>query len=404
MSRTESASTAKPYGLARVTAVWGLPRSTYYAQRHRRAHPVGSRKRVPRTAWSDEALTERIREQTATSPFAGEGHRNVWNRPRRHRGHTMFQNNISQLAFNLCALCNRSADLQASHIVPGFVFDWLHGTSATGYFRFSQSPNLRVQDGLKPRMLCWNCEQLFSSWEREFAEKCFVPINSGRVRKISYGPWMLKFATSVSWRVLRVLAASGGLTGFPDHILTKVNDALQEWARFLLGSQSNPGSHEQHMIVVDVVESASNDNPPPNISRYLSRTIEIDVAHAHDSAFSYAKMGRFVLFGFVAMEHPRRWKGTRLHVQQGRFGQQDIELPSNVGDYLCAHARFAAEKSSQISERQQTKIRRTYERDLDRAARSETLRAMHHDVSIFGTDAFRATQPATLDSTKRNQE
>ncbi len=314
------------------------------------------------------------------------------------------QPNISQFVFKKCALCTRSGDLQASHIIPRFVFDWLRETSATGYIRFSQSPNLRVQDGLKPRMLCWNCEQLLSTWEREFAETCFVPINNGRALKISYGPWMLKFATSVSWRVLRVLADSGGLTGFPDHILTKVNDALQEWAGFLLGSQSNPGSHEQHMFVVDVVESTSNDNAPANLSRYLSRTIDFDVAHANDSVFSYAKMGRFILFGFVGMEYPRRWKGTRLHVQQGRFGQDDIELPSNIGDYICARARFTAEKSSQISERQQSKIRQTYERDLERAAQSETLRAMHHDVLMFATDAFRATQQTILNNTKKNKE
>ena len=52
MSRTELPSTGKPFGLARVTTVWGLPRSTYYAQRHRRIHPVVSRKRGPRTAWA----------------------------------------------------------------------------------------------------------------------------------------------------------------------------------------------------------------------------------------------------------------------------------------------------------------------------------------------------------------
>ena len=82
MSRTESPSTAKPYGLARVTAAWGLPRSTYYARRHRLNHPVESRKRGPRTAWTDEVLTERIREQIAASPFSGEGHRKVWARLR----------------------------------------------------------------------------------------------------------------------------------------------------------------------------------------------------------------------------------------------------------------------------------------------------------------------------------
>ena len=215
---------------------------------------------------------------------------------------------------------------------------------------------------------------------------------------------MLKFATSVSWRVLRVIVARGGLSGLPDHLLTKVNEALQAWARFLLGYQPNPGSHEQHMFVVDVVEGASITNAPPNFSRYLVRAIDIDVAHTQDAAISYAKMGRFVLFGFVEMKHARRWKGTSLHVQQGRFGQHDIELPSNIGDYIFARARFAAERSSQISERQQTKIRRSYERDLDRAARSETLRAMHHDVLMFGADAFKATQPAIRDSTKKNKE
>ena len=78
----KSPSTAKPYGLARVTAAWGLPRSTYYARRHRLNRPVESRKRGPRTAWTDEVLTERIREQIAASPFSGEGHRKVWARLR----------------------------------------------------------------------------------------------------------------------------------------------------------------------------------------------------------------------------------------------------------------------------------------------------------------------------------
>ena len=253
-------------------------------------------------------------------------------------------------------------------------------------------------------MLCWNCEQRFATWEREFAENCFVPINSGRVREISYGPWMLKFATSVSWRVLRVFAATGGLSTFPSHILARVDDALQAWARFLLGSPFDPGPHEQHMFVVDVVESMSNENAPANISRYLTRTIEFYVAHTQDSAISYAKMGRFVLFGFVEMQHPHRWKGTRLNVQHGLFGQGDMELPSNVGDFIFQRARLAAETSSQISERQQTKIRQAYKRDLERAARSDTLRAMHHDVLMFGMDAFRATQPTVVDSTKKNEE
>ena len=312
---------------------------------------------------------------------------------------------MPQLVFDQCALCAGSSDLQASHIIPGFVIDWFRETSATGHFRFSQSPNRRVQDGLKPRMLCWNCEQLFSSWEApNFAGQCFVPINDGRVSNVTYGPWMLKFVTSVSWRVLRMFAANGSLSGFPKHVESQINDALHEWAQFLLGHRPDPGPHEQHMFVVDVVEGTSITNAPPNISRYLARAIDLDVARNQDSAMSYAKMGKFVLFGFVAMKYPRRWKGTRLNVQQGRFGERDIELPSGVRDFIFERARLAAEKYSQVSERQQTKIRQSYERDLDRAARSETFRAMHHDVLMFGSGAFEATQPTIRDNTKKNKE
>jgi putative transposase len=82
MSRTESPSTGKPYGLARVMAAWGVPRSTYYAQRSRRNNPVELRKRGPKTSLSDTELTERIREEIAASPFTGEGHRKFWARLR----------------------------------------------------------------------------------------------------------------------------------------------------------------------------------------------------------------------------------------------------------------------------------------------------------------------------------
>ena len=315
----------------------------------------------------------------------------------------MSQPGFNELVFNQCALCASASELQASHIIPGFVFDWLRDTSATGHFRSSQIPDLRVQDGLKPRMLCKNCEQLFSTWEKAFAEKCFVPLNSGNARDVRYGPWMLKFATSVSWRVLRLFAANDGLAGFPEHIMTEVDDTLREWSLFLLGDRPHPGRHEQHMFVANIVEHASVANAPPNISRYLARAIDPYVAHTQDSAITYAKMGRFVLFGFIAFKHPRRWNGTKLHVRHGVFGQRDIELPSDIGDFICGRARLAAEKYSQISEQQQARIRKSYEKDPDRAAQSETLRAMHHDVSMFGKSAFEATQSATPKRAKNSK-
>ena len=316
----------------------------------------------------------------------------------------MAQPNMSQPTFDQCALCADSSDLQASHIIPGFVFDWLRETSATGHFRCSQSPNLRVQDGWKVRMLCWACEQRFSSWEKKFAEECFAPINGGRVHNVSYGPWMLKFATSVSWRVLRAYAASGWLSGFPDHIMTNIDDALQKWSRFLLGNDLHSSYLDQHLLLADVIEATSIPNIPPNISRYLARDIDLHVAHNQDSAISYAKMGRFILFGFIDLKYPCYLRGTKLHVQDGRFGDHEKELPPDIIHLIFQRARLSAEKKRQISLRQQTKIRQSYERDPERATQSETLRAMRYDVMMFGKTAFDATQPHIHDRTTESKE
>ena len=97
--------------------------------------------------------------------------------------------------------------------------------------------------------------------------------------------------------------------------MTEVNRALCEWSGFLLGEKRHPGSHEQHMLLVNVLEDMPTAEAPPNMSRYLARAIDPYVAHNQQSAITYAKMGRFMLFGFVAMKDPERWKGTKLRVR-----------------------------------------------------------------------------------------
>lgn len=86
MSCATSLSMGQVYGVARVAREWELARSSFY---HRRglAGPFFRilQRRGPKTAWTDAALTEKIREVLAASPFYGEGHRKVWARLR-HAG------------------------------------------------------------------------------------------------------------------------------------------------------------------------------------------------------------------------------------------------------------------------------------------------------------------------------
>ncbi len=83
MSRATSLFTGRCYGVARVTREWELARSSFYYQRAIVAQPNRVlQRRGPKTAWSDAALLEKIREVIAASPFYGEGHRKVWARLR----------------------------------------------------------------------------------------------------------------------------------------------------------------------------------------------------------------------------------------------------------------------------------------------------------------------------------
>jgi transposase InsO family protein len=83
MSCATSLSAGRVYGVARVAREWELARSSFYHQRRLAGQFFRVlQRRGPKTAWTDAALTEKIREVLAASPFYGEGHRKVWARLR----------------------------------------------------------------------------------------------------------------------------------------------------------------------------------------------------------------------------------------------------------------------------------------------------------------------------------
>jgi hypothetical protein len=153
----------------------------------------------------------------------------------------------------ICRLCQKEADLHESHIIPKFAFRWLKETSATGNLRFSQTPNKRVQDGEKPKLLCQNCEQLFSGFETEFSSKMFYPYHEDNKIRVNYSIYLIKFSTSLSWRVLTFFSERGQLDHFTQEERENASRVCEHWRRFLLGDVSNPSYYEQHLIPVSYV-------------------------------------------------------------------------------------------------------------------------------------------------------
>ena len=83
MSRTVSPSSNRPYGVARVVAVWDLARSSFYAARQRQQQPREPEKRGPKVHTDEELIVE-IRKLLAEPVFTGEGYRKIWARLRQH--------------------------------------------------------------------------------------------------------------------------------------------------------------------------------------------------------------------------------------------------------------------------------------------------------------------------------
>jgi hypothetical protein len=285
-----------------------------------------------------------------------------------------------------CKLCLKEEELQESHILPSFVYKWLKETSATGYLRFGQAPNKRVQDGYKEYWLCRQCEQRLNAWETQFAKNVFHPINEQGGVKVPYGEWLLKFCASVSWRTLLMMKEKDYLTDFSDTQREAVDAALSKWAAFLLGKAPSPDRFEQHMIVFDAInaEGTTLHGVPPNFNRYILRTVVLDVVRSNIIAFVLSKMGKFFVLGFIDVPHPRQWVGTKINANSGTINGSGYTLPRQFADYLIEEAR----RYAKISETQRDRIDEAMWRDINRVTRSESFAAMRYDIQMAGKAAF----------------
>lgn len=286
-----------------------------------------------------------------------------------------------------CLLCSKPAELQLSHVLPAFVFRWQRETSANGHIRTAHEPNRRVQDGLKHHWLCAECEDLFSKSEGQFANRIFRPYTDDGRQTIPYTSWLSHFCASISWRVLKHFQQESDFHDTPEPLLEHMQSAESTWRKFLLGQLPHPNKHQLHLIPMDEIAATSMDLPA-NINRYLLRAIHMDLCQGKDLMFTYAKMGRFIVLGFVHEPQPSHWKGTKVHINVGTIGPKKYVFPIAFGNYLMQNAHAIREALDSINENQQAKIDKTFKANIDRYAESDAYRAMSADVSMFGNKAF----------------
>lgn len=282
-------------------------------------------------------------------------------------------------------MCSRIAVLEAGHIVPSFVYRWLKETSATGYLRTGENPNLRIQDGVKRLWFCRVCENQMSRAEKAFAEELFPLVVGEQPAPYPHGPWLSRFIASVAWRTVTLFSERGdAFDYFTPEQKTLLPAALEHWRAFVHGEAETPNAHELHFMPMGLFADYEGTRTlPPNINRYTMRSIEIHVASGATQAFAFVKMGPAVALGFIQPPPPDTWVGTCVALGSGQVGGR-MTVPVQFLDYFIERATKLRAAQRRRSPRQQEKIRKAFEMNMDRAAASETLRVVDADVARFG--------------------
>lgn len=268
-----------------------------------------------------------------------------------------------------CALCTSRSELQDSHIIPKFVGRHLKATSATGYLRNGENPNIRLQDLKSVKLLCRDCEQLFSTWETIFKENFFDAVKNSAFHSLSYDEWLLKFAVSVSFRTL-VVSGDELKTDYPKWA-SLVDATLRTWRDYLLGRVSRPGETEHHIFVLDMPESAAGKFHPKSF-HYFVRAIDASPGVGERVLFVYSKLMRVLIFSPLSPVRPVGWTNTRIFNGRGRLSSpQRIAMPG-FGEFL--NSRIADIFARPLSERQRQKLKEAMLANPERALASESFK------------------------------
>nr|WP_295889780.1 hypothetical protein [uncultured Devosia sp.] len=272
-----------------------------------------------------------------------------------------------------------------SHVLPAFVFRWLRGRSGTGHIRHTDNPNRRVQDGLKFHWLCGKCEARFSSLETAFATRVFYPWQGGD-NHIAYREWLLKFCASVSWRVLKFARGRNENANYTPEQDELMNLAEAKWHDFLTDKAPHPGQFEQHLLILDVIEETTLHDLPTNINRFMTGAITLDIVGSDRSLMTYAKLGRFSIFGMI-QKGQNEWLGTKVHVKHGILKPGTFTVPAGLVDLFREKAAGTADAMKRMSPAQQAKVAKYVEDNPTKFAASEQFAAIAADVRMFGRSA-----------------
>jgi len=275
----------------------------------------------------------------------------------------------------ICALCQQPAHLLGSHILPAFIFRDARKVSTTGYFRSTVNPNQRLQDGPKLRLLCADCEAKFCQFEAEFSSKLYYEALKPS-DKIEYSDYLIKFCTSISWRILKFYSPNADI--YSETEVSSSERAELKWRNYLMSVDKSPGEYEQYIFYLGNTEINIVDDVDLPLNQYLRCGIDLAIVNSDQALLTYAKFGNFALLGKIkGSAFPR---SDRVGLKSGYVRCSNLPIP--LAYIFRDRAELIRKSREKISGTQSNKIIDTVKRDLNRVINSRLFQARLVDEKL----------------------
>ncbi len=244
----------------------------------------------------------------------------------------------------ICALCEQPKALKKSHLIPKFVFRWLKATGGE-HFRKADNPNKRVSDGLKPELLCHDCEQKFGKLEDKFAREIFYPYLEKGQQKFEYDDYLFRFVVSVLWRISLYTLPSASV----NH-KTLIESTLMDWREFLNGEKQLPNTNKVHLFFTKD-RLKHNIQPVERFLNYWARSVDGSIAYGTNSCIVYAKLARAILIGEISSFDSTGMVNTMIN-QTGVIDISSMNINWAIRDFIVDRVRSINSLFDNISDRQ----------------------------------------------------
>ncbi|UCF56762.1 MAG: hypothetical protein JSW15_11945 [Deltaproteobacteria bacterium] len=268
---------------------------------------------------------------------------------------------MKDITHTKCALCHNTAQLRESDIIPRFAHRWIKNTSSTGRLRDIITPKLPKQKVPTVPLLCDNCEEQFSRYEKHFSENFFKPYLESYHPSFQYDETLQKFIISLAWRTV---AQPRTLTNLFQKHHQAAYEAETHW-RNILNHEKLDDIYEHHMLFLRLVKYPSHRKAEfEGINWYFLRSVDNTIAQNQNEVFAFTLIPGFA---FISPIKPKTFtysKNTNIH-RPGTIDIRDQDFDTPLFNFFKSRAAPIQAAIASLSEAQWHKIEEYYRKNMN---------------------------------------